>query len=274
MNKYVKKIINIPKRIEREIEKKKYKNNEFAGKLNILNIDDSLSYIEENNTSFYRYGDGEIALMMGEGIAFQEANEELGRRLREMLKVDEPGIKAAIPYYYFNYEHGLIDFVEEFAYAMKCQRRFLIENCDKNIMYLDTSISQIYQSYEKYDFDRYFERVRKLFVGKKVTLICGKGIFKNLEYNLLDECAEIEYLEAPSKNAYSEYDEILKRALEIPEDHLVCIVLGPTAKPLAYDLHKAGYTAWDIGHFIKDYDAYCKRSARDAQTITKFYSPD
>ncbi|MBQ5851387.1 MAG: DUF1792 domain-containing protein, partial [Lachnospiraceae bacterium] len=53
-----------------------------------------------------------------------------------------------------------------------------------------------------------------------------------------------------------------------------CIVLGPTAKPLAYDLHKAGYTAWDIGHFIKDYDAYCKRSARDAQTIAKFYSPD
>jgi glycosyltransferase family protein len=276
MKNYLKKIKKLPSRIDREIETFKYKNDKFAGKLNILNVEDSISYIEKNKTSFYRYGDGEIALMMGEGIAFQQADEQLAKRLIDMLK-PEPGmdkIKAAIPYYYFNYEHGLIDFVEGFAYAMKKQRRFLLEHCDKDYVYLDTSISQIYQSYEEYDFDSYFRRVRNLFKGRNVTLICGKGIFKNIKYNLLDECDSVQYMEAPSKNAYSEYDEILKNALTIPKDNLVCIVLGPTAKPLAYDLFKAGYQAWDIGHFIKDYDAWCKNASRDEATISEFYRPD
>jgi glycosyltransferase family protein len=268
------KIKNIPKRIERDIETVKYKKNKFSKELHIMNVWDSLSYIESNDISFYRYGDGEIAIMMGEGIAFQESDERLAQRLKSMLKPDMDGIKAAIPYYYFNYESGLIDFVEQFAYAMKCQRKYFVENCDKDYTYLDTSISQIYQSYEVFDFDNYFERVRKLFVGKNVTMICGKGILKNIKYNLLDECNSVQYMEAPSKNAFSEYDEILRRALYIPRDNLVCIVLGPTAKPLAYDLHKNGYQAWDIGHFIKDYDAWCRKSSRDAETISEFYRPD
>ena len=90
----------------------------------------------------------------------------------------------------------------------------------------------------------------------------------------MDDCASIEYLEAPSKNAFSSYDDILERALKTPKDSLVCIVLGPTAKPLAYDLYKNGYQAWDIGHFIKDYDAYCKRSDRDEKSIADFFKPD
>lgn len=274
MNKYIKKILNIPKRIEREIETIKYKKNKFANELQIRNIEQSLQYIEQNKVSFYRYGDGEIALMMGEGIPFQQADERLQKRLIELLTVKETGVEVAIPYYYFNYEQGLIDIVEQFAYAMKYQRKFLVKHCRKDYVYLDTSISQIYQSYEQYDFDNYFERVQKLFEGRRVTLICGKGIFKSIEYNLLDKCIEVEYIEAPSKNAFAEYDDILKKARTIPKDHLVCIVLGPTAKPLSYDLHKEGYQAWDIGHFIKDYDAYCKKTARDAESIARFYRPD
>lgn len=274
MNKYIKKIINLPKRIEREIETRKYKNNKYAGILQIRNVEESLSYIEQNEVSFYRYGDGEIAIMLGCDIPFQKADEKLQKRLIELLSIKEEGIEVAIPYYYFNYEHGLIGMVESFAYAMKEQRRFLLEHCRKDYTYLDTSISQIYQSYEEYDFEQYFHRVKALFKGRKVTLICGKGIFQNLQYNLLEECEIVEYLDAPSKNAFSEYDDILQKAKRIPKDHLVCIVLGPTAKPLAYDLHKEGYQAWDMGHFLKDYDAFCKKRSRDEESITEFYKPD
>lgn len=268
------KMRKIPKRLEREIETVKYKNGKYADKLNILNVDESLKYIEEHTTSFYRYGDGEIAIMMGEGIPFQQADGQLARRLVSLLDVDEPGIKPAIPYYYFYPEKGLLNFVEGFAYAMKKQRRFLIQHCNRNIIYLDTSISQIYQSYETYDFEKYFERVRRLFCDRKVAMVCGKGIFRNIRYNLLEQCSSITYIEAPSKNAYAEYDHILAKALEIPKDTLICIVLGPTAKPLAYDLHRQGYQAWDIGHFIKDYDAYCRKNVRDADSIAGFYRPD
>ncbi len=49
---------------------------------------------------------------------------------------------------------------------------------------------------------------------------------------------------------------------------------GSAMHNLALELHKKGYQAWDIGHFIKDYDAYCKKTARDADAITAFYKPD
>lgn len=274
MNNILKKIKHIPKRLDREIESMKYKKGMFADKLKILNSEESLAYIEEHSISFYRYGDGELAIMMGEGIAFQEADSRLAQRLLEMLTVQELGIMAAIPHCYFHYDQGMTKVLEGFNCAMKRQRRFFLKYCSPTQVYLDTTITQIYQSYECYDFEQYFDRVKRLFCGRRVTLICGRGIFKNIKYNLLEQCEELEYMDAPSKNAFSEYDGILAQALTIPKDRLVCIVLGPTAKPLTYDLYRQGYQVWDLGHFLKDYDAYCKKTAKDSDSITAFYRPD
>ena len=87
------KIKNIPKRIEREIEAARYRSGKYANQLRILSSDDSLRYIEQHKISFYRYGDGEIAIMMGEGIPFQKADEQLAKRLTTLLKTKEKGIK-------------------------------------------------------------------------------------------------------------------------------------------------------------------------------------
>ena len=159
MKNYIEKIKNLPKRIDREIETVKYKKDRFADWLHIMNVEESLQYIETHSVSFYRYGDGEIALMMGEGIPFQRADEKLAERLREMLKPDLEGIKAAIPYYYFHYECGLIGFVESFAYAMKCQRRYLLEHCDKDyviwyVSYLDQQPNRLPMICTKMDIRR------------------------------------------------------------------------------------------------------------------------
>jgi hypothetical protein len=75
-------------------------------------------------------------------------------------------------------------------------------------------------------------------------------------------------------NAYSQYKKILKDVLHTKSNKLVCIVLGPTAKPLVYDLYKKGYQAWDMGHYFKDYDAYMKKRPRTEAEITQFYKPD
>lgn len=274
MSRYIKKIKKIPKRIVREVEKRKYKRNAFAGYLKILNVEESLQYLEKNTISFYRYGDGEIAIMLGDSIPFQKYDEKLAKRLKELLTPYAENVKAAIPYYYFNYENNLIPMIEGFAYAMKKQRRFLMKYCSRSEIYLDTSISQIYQSYETYDFDSYFSRVENLFAGRDVTLISGGNVLKHLQYNLLDKSNSIEYIIAPDRDAYDEYGLLLSKALRTPRERLVCIVLGPAAKPLAYDLARNGYQAWDIGHFLKDYDAYRKKSVRNEESITNFYKPD
>ena len=116
--------------------------------------------------------------------------------------------------------------------------------------------------------------MQKLLEGKDVTVICGEGVLDKLEYKALDVCHSVEYVYGPSMNAYSYYDKLLEQAKKIDKNRLVLAILGPTAKVLVYDLYKAGYTAWDIGHYLKDYDAYKKQRPRTEAEITQFYKPD
>lgn len=112
------KLKNLPGRLEREIEKHNYKNNKYAGILQIRTFEESLDYITKNKISFYRYGDAEIAIMRGMDVPFQKADAQLARRLIELLNIKEKGVEAAIPYYYLNYEKGMNPFIEEFTLSL------------------------------------------------------------------------------------------------------------------------------------------------------------
>ena len=132
----VQKIKNIPGRIEREIEKNKYKKNKYGNILQIRNFEESIKYIKDNKVSFYRYGDAEIAVMRGMDVPFQKADPKLAQRLLELLNLEENGIEAAIPYYYLNYEEGMNPFIEEFTYAIltvEKTKNILILRCHKYI---------------------------------------------------------------------------------------------------------------------------------------------
>ena len=268
------KVMAFPKRVYRYLEKREYLNGKYENKLNILNTEETLTALEKDSFSFLRYGDGEIAIMNGCGIPFQEADERLAIRLRKLLVSNEKGLKIGIPYYYMHPQKNLNGFVKNFTYSLAMQRKYLIKNCDKNITYIDTALTQVYQTYEDYDFENYYNRMQNLIAGKDVTIICGEGVLERLQYKAFDVCKSVEYIYGLSMNAYSDYDALLKQALKISKDRYVLAVLGPTAKVLVYDLYKQGYIAWDMGHYFKDYDAYMKKRPRTAAEITQFYKPD
>lgn len=268
------KVMAFPKRVVRFCEKRKYLNGGYKDKLHILDTEETLKALEEKPFSFLRFGDGEIAIINGQGIPFQEANESLGRRLQELLVTQENSLKVGIPYYYMNPISNMNIFVQNFTYALGKQRKFLISHCNKENIYIDTCLTQVYQTYAEYDFERYYARMQKLLQGKDVTVICGEGVLDKLQYHALDVCNSVEYIYGPSMNAYAEYEGLLEQAKKIDKKRLVLVILGPTAKVLVYDLYKAGYTAWDIGHYLKDYDAYKKQRPRTEAEIAQFYKPD
>ena len=92
--------------------------------------------------------------------------------------------------------------------------------------------------------------MQKLLADRHVTIVCGDGVFDKLQYKAYDVCKSVEFVTAPSMNAFAEYDRLFHDVLKINKKRLVCIVLGPTAKVLACDLHKKGYQAWDMGHYF------------------------
>ena len=54
--------------------------------IKVLPILESLKYIKHNHASVVRFGDGEIDLMTGHSIPYQDYNEKLAKRLQQILQ--------------------------------------------------------------------------------------------------------------------------------------------------------------------------------------------
>ena len=119
--------------------------------------------------------------------------------------------------------------------------------------------------------------MRNIWRGKDITVISGDRVFKDIKYNVFDCAKSIEYINAPTVDAFEKYDDILSKAKKIDKDRIVCIILGPTATVLAYDLAKEGYQALDLGHIVKAYNLfklYGGEKIFSEQEIQEFYGKD
>ena len=128
--------------------------------------------------------------------------------------------------------------------------------------------------FNDYDFHRYFEKIKDIWRNKDIVIVCGDGVFNNIENNIFDCASSIEYVYCPTTNAFAKYDEILSRLKQLDKSKLQILILGPTATVLAYDLHNLGYRVLDFGHIAKDYDAYCKKMVKNYDNITKFFGAE
>ena len=58
---------------------------------------DTLRAIGERRASIARYGDGELMIMLGYGIYFQEYDPVLARRMREIIRQPSPQFLVGLP---------------------------------------------------------------------------------------------------------------------------------------------------------------------------------
>lgn len=256
------------------VERRVYRRGGFGEKLQILNTEETLRLLGGTDRSFVRFGWNEIQLMQGKTVASQQADERLARHLKKVLHTADEDLLIGIPYYYMCPGQRLTDYMEVRSLSVADQRRFLLKNCRRDRTYIDSGFSQAYHLYKEYDFEHHFELAAGLFAGRDVTVICGEGVLDRLHFGLLDVCRTVEYLYGPPSDAYVRYKELLGAAGKISRDRLVCLALGPAAVPLACDLHRRGYQVWDIGHLLKDYDAYRRKMSRTDADIIRFYLPD
>lgn len=243
--------------------------------LKIKDYRETISELVQNKPSFCRYGDGEFILMKGEDISFQKHDLKLATRLKEIIGSEERNILIGIPQFYFNDTPNLKEQVADFMFDWVYPNKSYIRSvCSFDKQYYDTCCSQMYANYLDLNFDEYFEEVKKIWINRDITIICGATVFNNIENNIFSCAKTIEYQEAPSKNAYSEYDKIFSEALKIDQGRLIIIILGPTATVLAYDLTQNGYQAIDFGHIAKDYDYFTKKVNHCSNSINDFFMPD
>ncbi len=245
--------------------------------LDVLDENDTIELLKTQPKSFARYGDGEIAIMRGEDSIFQEYNAKLASRLKELLIRKKDNLYIGLNSSYFHSPTRYSSRNRKFyrLYATE-YRRFFVNICDPNNVYLDACcFGGYFRHGDTFDFDAHFSKVKELFKGKSIVIVCGTGILEKLESNIFELGTVKGIVSAPTKNAFDKYDIILKETLQkASKDDLVCIILGMTATVLAADLADAGYLAWDVGHMAKDYDAYIKKLEKTDAVIDNFFAPD
>ncbi len=239
----------------------------------IKTIDETLDMLIHSHNSLCRFGDGEFENILQHPQNFSNAALALlSKRLLEVLGNKDSRICIGLPRKLYEGKQNLSSLERLFWRSAPIKQYYSIieQYCLPQTIYYAVEVTMPF-CYTDINLEQFFHKIRKIWANKDITLICGDGIFKNLEYDIFDNVKSRETIYAPNKNAFTQYESILKRALQIDKHRLIIIILGQTATVLAYDLAKQGFRALDFGHIAKSYDWYKRNKLHDPTT---FFDPD
>lgn len=235
--------------------------------------EETLDKLINENCSISRLGDGEFDLIWGIGIQYQNVNDKLVKKLREILESNEDklliGINNAFDLDYINKYN---DFAKNYWKGwLKDNKYRVLKLLSKKKQYYSALISRFYIDYEdKSSVSEYVEKLKKLWDKKDVLVVEGEFSRLGVGNDLFNNMNSIQRIICPSENAFDEYDEIFEKILEYGKNKLILLALGPTATVLAYDLYKVGYRAIDIGHVDIEYEWFLRQATEKVKIETKY----
>lgn len=254
----------------------------------IQTIDDTLEKIIQDRVSICRYGDGEFKIMDGDKIFFQNGNEQLSNRLKEVIKSNNDKILICIPSFLDRRHKNNISIrnlskeeckrkraATKYMDNIVAERRLLwYSYFDMQRIYGNSLVSRFYAGvYDDEKSKRWIHKWKQVWNGKSLLIIEGEKTRLGVGNDLFSEAKRIRRILAPAISAFSVYDSILsatKKAYQ--ENELVLIALGPTATVLAYDLALEGIQALDIGHIDIEYEWYLRKDRAHQKIEGKFVS--
>ena len=235
--------------------------------------EETLDKLINENCSISRLGDGEFDLIWGIDIQYQNVNDKLVKKLREILESNEDklliGINNAFDLDYINKYN---DFAKNYWKGwLKDNKYRVLKLLSKKKQYYSALISRFYIDYEdKSSVSEYVEKLKKLWDKKDVLVVEGEFSRLGVGNDLFNNMNSIQRIICPSENAFDEYDEIFEKILEYGKNKLILLALGPTATVLAYDLYKVGYRAIDIGHVDIEYEWFLRQATEKIKIETKY----
>ncbi len=228
-------------------------------KLKILDTQSSIQHLLNTNDSISRFGDGEMNILMGGSIHFQEYNYDLSKRLKEVLtSPNKKGFKIGIPLAINNvkgYKKASADF---WNMNMDTGRMHWFRFCSLNRTYLNASLTRCFYDYEdKTNSKLWFEQIIKIWNQKKILIVEGRNSKLGVNNSLFSNAQTIERIIAPSENAWSIYHSLLAKIKTVANNYdIILVSLGPTASILSYDMVGYCNQIIDIGHLNVEYKSY------------------
>ncbi len=237
-----------------ELQDPDYKS--FFFKPKILSKEETIKKIAIERRSIARFGDGEFAAIVRQKRwNFQGVSEILANKLREIITSSDDDLLIGLhPTFYMNlFELPDEDADGVRAYMHPMVRRLHAELLDPEKQYANALFHNI-------NSDEDVIKLKQIWDKRKCVFIEGIHTGMGVGNDLFDNAGSIERILGPAENAINKYDAIMEETLKQPKDKLLLLALGPTATALAYDLHKEGYQAVDIGHIDLIYESYIRKT--------------
>lgn len=268
---------NIKQRVKNKIMSKYYqrKGRQQAGTAmnpKIMSIEDTLEKIAKDHCSVSRFGDGEYKWMADlPQTSFQRPSKELKQRLIEIAKSDEANHLVCL-----SDGFGKLDYLsgdaQYFWYGfMGEHRERWISFLKPGKVYYNTNMTRPYMDYrDKTPCANRFQLLKEIWRDRDIILIEGDKSRLGIGNDLFDTAKSVRRILAPARDAFGKYNEILQAACQMEQDALYLIALGPTATVLAYDLHKTGRQALDVGHVDIEYEWFKMGATKKVSIENKF----
>jgi glycosyltransferase family protein len=237
----------------------------------VLSLEETIDNIINNKVSVSRFGDGEFNLMSMQSIGFQEADQLLSQRLKEILVSNPKNCIICIP--------GTLSTLRGMTFKAQIMWMHLIGNYYKNYKaYLNVSrtypnalFTRPYMDIaDKSNSEKLFRKLKNIWNQRKILIIEGEASRLGIGNDLFSNSLEIKRIVTSSSNAFLHYSDILNFTKTVNKEYLILIALGPTATVLSYDLSSLGYQAIDIGHIDIEYEWFNKRSLKKVPIDGKF----
>lgn len=226
--------------------------------VNIMDMQETLEYVKTKQISIARFGDGEVKLMAGRSIAYQDYDKGLAERLKQIITIpDNDKLLVCLPDV-FERKERYNDACKSFwQQHLEQYQDFYAEVITDGKCYGSAFVSRPYMDLaDKSVSKTHFQNMKELFANKNILIVEGFYSRSGVGNDLVQGAKSVERIICPSRNAYSKYEEILDAIMQRGRDKLILLMLGPTAKVLAYDLAFEGYWAVDIGHIDCEYEWY------------------
>lgn len=225
--------------------------------IHVKNINDTLDYILEHHSSVARFGDGEMDIIAGNSIPYQDYRDSLANQLKEIMMLQSNEKFVVCLSDVFEHRERYNDYASTFWKIHLEHYRDYYNNICTAEWYGSTFISRPYMDLvDKSLSAGYFEKIRKLWNQRNVLIVEGENSRSGVGNDLFDNAASTQRILCPSRNAYDQMDNILSEIKRFADGKLILLMLGPTAKVLARQLSELGYQAIDLGHIDSEYEWY------------------
>lgn len=223
--------------------------------IQVKGIDETLDYIIENKSSLVRFGDGEVNMLAGHSIPYQDYDEELVSIMRDIIgQESREDLVVCLPDAFtdrFRFTSWAIPFWKD---HMDHYMDFYRELCSDS-WYGSTFVSRPYIDFEdKSQAKSQFEKLKSIWKNRDLLIVEGATSRSGVGNDLFDEANSIKRIICPSHSAFSRVHEIEHEIEKYAVGRLILCMLGPTAKVLAYRLSQKGYQVLDIGHIDSEYE--------------------